>query len=98
VKVELSSEADLFFHYTHIVDDKAFAAMRDEQKLMIDFPSYASVLASSFNNAIKVCASAVNDTRADTSTGAPRLALHPTPSPPLPVCVFRSRTPSWRCL
>lgn len=54
VKVELSSEADMFFHYTHIVDDKGFAAMRDEQKLMIDFASYASVLASSFNNAIKV--------------------------------------------
>jgi hypothetical protein len=35
VKVELSSESDLFFHYTHLVDERAFAAMRDEQKLMI---------------------------------------------------------------
>lgn len=53
VKVELSSESDLFFHYSHVVDEKSFRAMRDEQRLMIEFPEYANVLASSFNNAIK---------------------------------------------
>lgn len=53
VKVELSSESDLFFHYSHIVDEKSFRAMRDEQRLMIEFPEYANVLAASFNNAIK---------------------------------------------
>lgn len=37
VKVELSSEGDLFFHYTHVVDERQFNAMRDEQKLMVDF-------------------------------------------------------------
>lgn len=56
VKIEMSSEADMFFHYTHIVDEKGFNAMRDEQKLMVDFSTYASVLASSFQNAIKVSA------------------------------------------
>ena len=35
VKVELSSEGDLFFHYTHMVDERAFAAMRDEQKVRL---------------------------------------------------------------
>jgi len=59
VKVELSSEGDLFFSYTHIVDERQFNAMRDEQKLMVDFASYPSVLASSFTNAIKVSASRV---------------------------------------
>ncbi|RYG47998.1 hypothetical protein EON67_08025, partial [archaeon] len=55
VKVELSSEADMFFHYSHVVDEKGFNFMRDEQKLMVDFTSYANVLAQSLNNAIKVC-------------------------------------------
>ena len=55
VKIELSSEGDLFFHYSHIVDERQFNAMRDEQKLMVDFASYPSVLASSFTNAIRVC-------------------------------------------
>jgi hypothetical protein len=111
VKVELSSEGDLFFHYSHVrgcacapaatagagrrrsrarvgqrvgggrrrvgarargaptarppclaclpchwpqvVDERSFAAMREEQKLMVDFASYPSVLASSLANAIK---------------------------------------------
>lgn len=53
VKVELSSESDLFFHYTHIVDEKAFRTMRDEQRLMVDFGTYAEVLATSFTNSIK---------------------------------------------
>lgn len=53
VKVELSSESDLFFHYTHIADERTFKAMREEQRLMVEFPEYASVLATSFSNAIK---------------------------------------------
>jgi hypothetical protein len=60
VKVELSSEGDLFFSYTHIVDERQFNAMRDEQKLMVDFASYPSVLASSFTNAIKVSAGSLH--------------------------------------
>lgn len=53
VKVELSSESDLFFHYSHIADEKTFRAMREEQRLMVEFSEYASVLAQSFANAIK---------------------------------------------
>ncbi len=37
VKLELTSEADLFFHYTHVVDARSFKAVREEQRLMIDF-------------------------------------------------------------
>jgi len=29
VKVELTSENDLFFHYTHLVDEDAFRTMQD---------------------------------------------------------------------
>jgi hypothetical protein len=37
VKVELSSESDLFFHYTHIAEERTWKAMRDEQRLMVSF-------------------------------------------------------------
>lgn len=53
VKVELSSEGDLFFHYTHLVDERAYSVMRDEQKLMIDFTAYPSVLVASLTDSIK---------------------------------------------
>ena len=33
VKIELTSENDLFFHYTHIVDDDSFRHMQENQKL-----------------------------------------------------------------
>lgn len=53
VRVELSSEGDLFFHYTHTADERAFRAVRDEQRLMIEFSDYPNVLARSLNAAIK---------------------------------------------
>jgi len=53
VKLELSSESDLFFHYTHIVDARSFRSVREEQRLMIEFNDYANVLARSLNQAIK---------------------------------------------
>ena len=53
VRLELSSEQDLFFHFTHTLDERAFRLVREEQRLMIEFPDYASVLARSLNQAIK---------------------------------------------
>ena len=53
VRLELSSEQDLFFHYTHQLDERSFRAVREEQRLMIDFQDYANVLARSLNAAIK---------------------------------------------
>jgi len=53
IKVELSSEADLFFHYSHVIDERAFKQLREEQRLMIEFNDYANVLARSLNQAIK---------------------------------------------
>lgn len=41
VRLELSSEADLFFHYVHSIDDQMFARLQDRQKLMVDFGDYA---------------------------------------------------------
>lgn len=52
-RIELTSENDLFFHYTHSVDENAFRTMQEHQKLMIDFPDYVSVVIKMLNNCIK---------------------------------------------
>lgn len=52
-RIELTSENDLFFHYVHSVDEQSFRAMQEQQKLMIDFPDYMSVLIKNLNNCIK---------------------------------------------
>ena len=53
VKVELSNEGDLFFHYASVVDAATFRAMRDEQHLMVEFADFVSVLTRSVDNAIR---------------------------------------------
>ena len=53
VKIELTSENDLFFHYTHIVDEDAFRQMQEQQKLMIEFHEYPNILIKMVNSCIK---------------------------------------------
>ena len=53
MRIELSSENDLFFHFAHSLDDGGFVSVQEEQKLMIDFPQYAAVLIKMLNNCIK---------------------------------------------
>mmetsp|Transcript_55458 Transcript_55458/g.159473 ORF Transcript_55458/g.159473 Transcript_55458/m.159473 type:complete len:247 (-) Transcript_55458:74-814(-) len=52
-RIELTSENDLFFHYTHSVDEHGFRDMQEQQKLMIDFPDYVSVVIKMLNSCIK---------------------------------------------
>ena len=35
IRIELSSEADLFFHYMHVIDTQAFSGVQSAQKLMM---------------------------------------------------------------
>ena len=37
MRMELSSEADLFFHFMHVVDEHAFRYIQETQKLMVEF-------------------------------------------------------------
>jgi len=53
VKIELTSENDLFFHYTHMVDPDSFRHMQEKQKLMIDFGEYTQILMKMVNSCIK---------------------------------------------
>ena len=53
VRLELTSESDLFFHYSHFIDENGFQAVQESQKLMVDFPDYPNVLIRMLNNCIK---------------------------------------------
>jgi len=35
IRIELSSEADLFFHYMHVIDEPSFKVVAEEQKLIV---------------------------------------------------------------
>lgn len=52
-RIELTCESDLFFHFTHSIDEHGFRSMQEHQKLMIDFPDYIPVLIKMLNNCIK---------------------------------------------
>mmetsp|Transcript_50786 Transcript_50786/g.162591 ORF Transcript_50786/g.162591 Transcript_50786/m.162591 type:complete len:179 (+) Transcript_50786:238-774(+) len=53
LRVELSSESNLFFHYTHDLDEGAFRSLQEGQKLMVDFGEYPAVLLRMLNHCIK---------------------------------------------
>lgn len=53
VRVELSSEADLFFHYLHVIDEVSFRKVQEQQKLMINFLDYANVMIRMLNACIR---------------------------------------------
>jgi len=53
IKIELTSEADLFFHYTSIIDETYFTKLKDEQKLNVDFSGFLNLLLKMNNNCQK---------------------------------------------
>ncbi|KAA6423199.1 MAG: hypothetical protein FRX49_07186 [Trebouxia sp. A1-2] len=54
VRVELTSESDLFFHYTHTIGPAAFRQhMQEAQKLMVDFNDYPSVFLRMLSSCIQ---------------------------------------------
>ncbi|CAK0820210.1 unnamed protein product, partial [Prorocentrum cordatum] len=52
IRIEITSKNDIFFHYAHSVDAHGFRSMQDQQKLMIEFPDYLSVLIRMLNSCI----------------------------------------------
>ncbi len=49
----MTSENDLFFHYSHILNEERFKVMQEAQKLTIDFGDYPAVLIKMLNSCIK---------------------------------------------
>lgn len=53
MRVELSSDADLFFHYCCIINHVGFHQLRENQKLMCDFKEFTVTLMKMFNQCIR---------------------------------------------
>ncbi|PFH32275.1 hypothetical protein BESB_015930 [Besnoitia besnoiti] len=53
IRVELTSENDLFLNYTHALNETLFRQMQASQKLMIEFAEYPNVLIKMLNSCIK---------------------------------------------
>lgn len=53
LRVECTSESDLFFYYIHNLDEEGFRLLQKTQRLTVDFAEYPSVLIRMFNACIK---------------------------------------------
>lgn len=53
IRLELSSEADLFFHYMHVIDLNGYTEVQSAQKLMVQFSDYHNVLTRMLNACIR---------------------------------------------
>ena len=53
LRVELTSESDLFFHYTHTLDPEGFRQVQESQKLMVEFAEYPAVLTRMLDTCIR---------------------------------------------
>ena len=54
VKIELSWEKDLLFHYTNIIDEQQFLDIKKNQRFLIDFTEYC-------NTVQKICENCINN-------------------------------------
>jgi cold shock CspA family protein len=52
LRVELSSETDLFFHYTCAINYQGYSMLREDQKLTCDFRDFLRSLINMFNRCI----------------------------------------------
>lgn len=55
VRVELTSESDLFFHYMHLIEEKSYGRVQEAQQLVVEFSDYPTVLMRMLN-AVRVSA------------------------------------------
>ena len=53
IRVELSSEADLFFYFIHSVNEEEYHKIKASQHLCVDFNNYAQILVRMLNNCIR---------------------------------------------
>ena len=53
IRLELSSESDLFFHYNHTINEQDFEIIQEQQKLVVSFHEYPNVLIRMLNACIR---------------------------------------------
>ena len=52
IRIELSCENDLFFHFTSDIDEETYKIMQENQKLTVNFKEFCNLLKRLFNNCI----------------------------------------------
>ena len=52
IRLELSCENDLFFHFTSDIDEETYKIMQENQKLTVNFVEFANLIKRLFNNCI----------------------------------------------
>ena len=52
IRIELSSQNDLFFHFTSNIDEETYKVMKEKQKLTVDYDGFTNLLKKLFNNCI----------------------------------------------
>ena len=52
IRLELSCENDLFFHFTSDIDEETFKIMKESQKLNANYPEFSNLVKKLFNNCI----------------------------------------------
>ena len=57
IRIELSCENDLFFHFTSNIDEETFKVMQEKQKLSVNFLGFSNLVIKLFNKCIEECQS-----------------------------------------
>ena len=52
IRIELSCENDLFFHFTSDIDEETFKIMKESQKLTVNFVEFSNLVKKLFDNCI----------------------------------------------
>ena len=52
IRIELSCDNDLFFHYTSDIDEETFGIMQESQKITADFLEFGNLVKKLFNDCI----------------------------------------------
>eukprot|EP00948_MAST-09A_sp_MAST-9A-sp1_P001930 g1930.t1 len=52
LRIELSSENDLFFYYMNVLDSTGFTLLAEQQKLMVDFGGFTTIMIKMLNGVI----------------------------------------------
>ena len=54
IRIELSCEQDLFFHYTSDIDEETFSIMQESQKINAEFLEFGNLVKKLLNNCINM--------------------------------------------